>query len=595
MPEAGEILERYYGYRFFKEGQQQVIDSIIAGRDTLGIMPTGGGKSICYQIPALLLPGTTIVISPLISLMKDQVDALQELGIPATFINSSLDGAEAERRLQQARHGSYRLLYIAPERLESQRFMGMLAALPISLIAVDEAHCVSHWGHDFRPSYLAIAPMIGRLRQRPAVAAFTATATPEVRDDIVRLLRLDCPEIYIAGFDRPNLSLAVVRGENKRDYLRRYVQAHRNQAGIVYAATRREVDRICASLQQQGLAAGRYHAGLSDRERAQNQEQFLYDDIRIMVASNAFGMGIDKSNVRYVIHYNMPRSIEAYYQEAGRAGRDGDPADCILLFSPQDVHIQKFLIEQSPITPERQAQEYHRLQLIVDYCHTPSCLRNYILDYFGEQTHGPCDRCGNCQDDRELVDATEEARQIFTCVLSLRERFGMTLVAAVLRGSTGKKVLQYGLNRLATYGALQAMKEKEIVDLINALIAEGYLALSEGQYPLLKLTEKAGLVLQGEERVQRRARAETPAAAPAAGLLFERLRALRKELSRQRQIPPYLVFHDSTLTEMCRLCPQDREAMLAIKGMGEHKFALYGELFLAEICRYLQERDQAGK
>ncbi|MGD0154297.1 MAG: RecQ family ATP-dependent DNA helicase, partial [Thermacetogeniaceae bacterium] len=357
-----QILKQYYGYLSFKEGQRQIIESILKGSDTLGIMPTGGGKSICYQIPALLLPGITIVISPLISLMKDQVDALQVLGIPAIFINSSLTAKEVGERLLNARRGQYKLLYIAPERLESPRFLAMLASLTISLVAVDEAHCVSQWGHDFRPSYLAIASMLQEIKIRPVVAAFTATATHEVRQDIVSHLELNNPDIYITGFNRPNLSFTIVRGENKQDFLQHYVQGHPHQAGIIYAATRKDVDRLCAFLQKRGAAAVRYHAGLSDQERRTNQEQFLYDDIGVMVASNAFGMGIDKSNVRYVIHYNMPKNIEAYYQEAGRAGRDGEPGECILLFSPQDIHIQKFFIEQSTLTPERQANEYHKLQ-----------------------------------------------------------------------------------------------------------------------------------------------------------------------------------------------------------------------------------------
>lgn len=588
MQKAEQILKQYYGYLSFKEGQQQIIESILNRRDTLGIMPTGGGKSICYQIPALLLPGTTIVISPLISLMKDQVDALQGLGIPATFINSSLANKEVEERLINARREQYKLLYIAPERLESLRFLALLASLSITLVAVDEAHCVSQWGHDFRPSYLAIASMLKEIKTRPVVAAFTATATHEVRQDIVSLLGLNNPDIYITGFNRPNLSFTIIRGENKRDYLQNYIQSHRNQAGIVYAATRKEVDNLCTLLQKNGFAAGRYHAGLSDQERKTNQEQFLYDDIRVMVASNAFGMGIDKSNVRYVVHYNMPKNIEAYYQEAGRAGRDGEPGDCILLFSPQDIHVQKFFIEQSMLTPERQANEYHKLQAMVDYCHTSGCLRNYILNYFGEQASKDCGNCSTCKDDRERVDITEIAQKVFSCVIHLKQRFGITRVAEVLKGSKNKKVLQLGFERLATYGLLQDMKEQEIVDLVNMLIAEGYLASTAGQYPVVKLTAKAAPVLKGETSVFQKIRPRKQAVV-IDDSLFEQLRALRRECARQKQVPPYIIFSDSTLHEMCRFCPTDQESMLSIKGVGATKYDLYGTLFLEVIRDYLKE------
>ena len=554
-------------------------------------MPTGGGKSVCYQIPALLLPGTTIVISPLISLMKDQVDALNKLGIPAAFINSSLDYAEVEERFFRARRGQYKLLYVAPERLESQRFLALLGSLDVSLVAVDEAHCVSHWGHDFRPSYLSIASMLQELNSRPVVAAFTATATPEVRQDIVGLLRLSDPDVYITGFDRPNLSFAIIRGENKRDYLQHYIQTHRRQAGIIYAATRKEVDNLCALLQKKGISAGRYHAGLGDQERMDSQEQFLYDDIQVMTATNAFGMGIDKSNVRYVVHFNMPKSIEAYYQEAGRAGRDGEPGECILLFSPQDIQIQRFLIEQSTGAPERQANEYHKLQIMIDYCYTPGCLRNYILNYFGEQTGGDCHRCSACNDDRELTDITVVAQKIFSCIVRMRENFGRTMVAAVLKGSKSKKVTQFGLDRLPTYGSLQDMTEKEIVDLINVLIAEGYLSLTEGQYPLLRLTGNAAPVLNGQANVFQKVQPRKQAVV-ADDLLFERLRLLRKELSARENVPPYIIFADSTLHEMSRLCPIDKESLLAVKGVGAAKLDRYGALFLKVISDYLQANRQ---
>lgn len=582
-------MKQCYGYPDFKEGQQQIIDSIVQQRDTLGILPTGGGKSICYQIPSLLLPGTTIVISPLISLMKDQVDALKKLGLPADFINSSLDNFEVEERFNRARRGLYKLLYVAPERLESKYFSALLGSLDISLVAVDEAHCVSQWGHDFRPSYLAITSMLQGLDRRPVVAAFTATATPEVRRDIVALLRLNNPDIYITGFNRPNLFFAIVRGENKRDYLQHYIQSHRRQAGIVYAATRKEVDNLCALLQKKGIPSGRYHAGLSDQERKESQEKFLYDDIQVMVATNAFGMGIDKSNVRYVIHYNMPKNIEAYYQEAGRAGRDGEPGQCILLFSPQDIHIQRFLIEQSVVAPERRENDYRKLQIMTGYCYTSGCLRNYILNYFGERTLGDCHRCGTCNDDRELVDITTVAQQVLSCVVRMRENFGRTLVAEVLKGSNSKKVLQFGLHRLSTYGLLQDMTVKEIVDLIDVLVVEGYLSLTEGPYPLLRLAGRAAPVLKGEAKAFQKVRPKKQAVI-VDDLLFERLRALRKELSAQENVPPYIIFADSTLYEMSRLCPVDQESLLSVKGVGLNKLDRYGTRFLEVIRDYLKEK-----
>jgi ATP-dependent DNA helicase RecQ len=583
---AEQLLKQYYGYPSFKEGQQQIIKSIIEGHDTLGIMPTGGGKSVCYQIPALLIPGTTIVISPLISLMKDQVDALGKLGIPAAFINSSLDYGEVEERFFRAKRGQYKLLYVAPERLESQRFLSLLGSLDISLVAVDEAHCVSHWGHDFRTSYLAIASMLQELPSRPVVAAFTATATPEVRQDIIGLLRLNSPDVYITGFDRPNLFFGIIRGENKRDYLQRHIQAHRSQAGIIYAATRKEVDSLYTLLQKKRIAVGRYHAGLSDAERMTSQEQFLYDDIQVMIATNAFGMGIDKSNVRYVIHYNMPKSIEAYYQEAGRAGRDGEPGECILLFSPQDIQIQRFFIELSTADPERQTNEYHKLQMMIDYCHTPGCLRSYILNYFGEQTFVDCHHCSACNDDRERTDITVIAQKIFSCVVRMRENYGKTLVAEVLKGSKNKKVTQFGLHRLPTYGLLQDMTEKEIVDLINVLIAEGYLSLTEGLYPLLRLAARSVPVLKGEAQVFQKLQQPKKQAAVVDDTLFERLRALRKELSTRENVPPYIIFADSTLHEMVRLHPTDEESLLSVKGVGATKLERYGTLFLKAIRDY---------
>lgn len=589
LQRAKEALQKYYGYPELRDGQEKIMNSIFQGRDTLGIMPTGGGKSVCFQIPALLFPGLTLVISPLISLMKDQVDTLKSLGIPATFINSSLEYKEVVERIQLAKQGKYKILYVAPERLELDNFRTLFKTLEISLLAIDEAHCISQWGHDFRPSYRSIAPFIKKLPKRPIVAAFTATATEEVTKDIVKLLSLQQSNVFIMGFDRPNLTFSVLRGENKRDFLLNYLQANPNHSGIIYAATRKEVDTLTDFLNKNGHATGKYHAGMNDQARINSQEAFLYDDLRIIVATNAFGMGIDKSNVRFVIHYNMPKNMEAYYQEAGRAGRDGEPGDCILLYSAQDIILQKFLIENTIFSPERQSNEYKKLQIMVDYCHTPKCLREYILNYFGEENvSSKCNNCSTCNDDREIVDITKEAQIIFSCLKRMHEQYGITMVADVLKGSKNKKIMQAGFDRLSTYGLMNSLTVKDIKDTINVLVAEGYIYLTEGQYPIAKLQDKAISVLKGQEQVFHKLRKTTVAAAPD-NSLFELLRTLRKEISAKEGVPPFVVFSDSSLKEMCSYLPIDQSSMLAIKGVGQNKWQNYGQQFITLIKKYVEE------
>ncbi|MHB1407402.1 MAG: DNA helicase RecQ [Desulfitobacteriaceae bacterium] len=595
MNKALQILQKYFGYSQLREGQEKVIASLLQGSDTLAIMPTGAGKSLSYQIPALLFEGVTLVISPLISLMKDQVDALEQYGVPATFINSSLTLRETRNRIEKARLGEYKLLYIAPERLETESFASLLESLPISFVAIDEAHCVSQWGHDFRPSYLRLGPFLQGLSQRPLVGAFTATATAEVKQDITRHLRLIQPKIFVTGFDRPNLTFSTLRGENKKVFLLEYVQAHPEQCGIVYAATRKEVDTLQAFLAGKGMKAGKYHAGMNDMERQQNQEDFLHDRVNVIVATNAFGMGIDKSDVRYVLHYNMPKTMEAYYQEAGRAGRDGEPAECILVYSPQDVVLQRHMIEQTTLHPERKQSELKKMQEMVDYCHTTRCLRKTILEYFGENdVPEECGNCGNCKDDRETVDFTIEAQKIFSCIYRMRERFGMNLVAEVLKGSRNKKVLDLKFDRLSTYGLMRQMPVQEIKDCMNYLITENYLRLSTGEYPLVKLEPKVVPVLKGEAKVMRKVlrKIEKKNADPQS--LFERLHVLRRAIAAREKLPPYMIFADNTLREMAESCPTGRTALLRINGVGEKKLEKYGAEFLDEIQAYVQGRETLG-
>lgn len=586
LNKARQILQKFYGYEDFRPGQKKVVESLLNRNDTVAIMPTGAGKSICFQIPALLFEGVTLVISPLISLMKDQVDSLRQLGIAAVYINSSVSKAQLYKDLQDISAGFYKIIYIAPERLTSEYLPDSFKNLNISMVAVDEAHCLSQWGHDFRPSYRNILNFTNSLRIKPIISAFTATATPEVKTDIINLLGLKQPNIFVTGFDRPNLYFSVLRGEVKDKFVIDYVKKHQDEAGIIYVGTRKDVDALQVLLEIKGIKAGRYHAGMTDEERNQMQEDFLYDNLSVMVATNAFGMGIDKPNVRYVIHYNMPKNMEAYYQEAGRAGRDGLSGNCILLYSPQDTQLQKFLISKSTESEIRQQLEYKRLQSMVDYCHTPQCLRAFILHYFGEfDVEEHCDNCSNCKLEGELIDITIDAQKVLSCVYRMHERFGVKMIAEVLKGSKSAKVKQFNFERLSTYGLMKERKLKDISDLILRLSAMQYLDITESQYPVVTLNELSWQVLRGQKKVWQKM--VIVKKAKAKGELFEALRSLRKELATKEKLPPYMIFSDATLTRMATDKPTDLELMKNIRGVGEFKLQKYGEEFLTVIKSYI--------
>jgi len=599
--QALRMLETYFGYTSFRPAQEAPIASLLRNEDVIGIMPTGAGKSICFQIPALCKAGLTIVFSPLISLMKDQVDGLLVQNIPAALINSTLTQAEFNKTMYEVRSGKIKLLYIAPERLGSNFFCNVLRALPIAQVIVDEAHCISEWGHDFRPSYRLIGEWLNSLPKRPIVGAFTATATKYVENDIKKLLDLDKANVYVTGFDRPNLSFSVIRTPKRMDYVVHYVRQHANENGIIYCATRKDVDRVYENLTRAGIKVGHYHGGLSDEVRREMQNAYADDKLQVMVATNAFGMGIDKSNVRYVLHYQMPRNMESYYQEAGRAGRDGAPAECILLYSGQDVQVHKYLIEQSIETPERQEVELRKLQSMIDYCFCSNCLRKYMLNYFGESTvWTTCDNCSSCKGSADKVNVTKEAKAIFRAIMGTDERYGASMITSIVRGERTDRIMRAGHDALPVFGLLSNVDEKSIKGLIQQFVASGYLRSSTGKYPVLSLTAGAEEVLAGHKEVEEiRQHVSVPSRTTksrstvargksnsSAGGLFEHLRQHRKRLAEEAGLRPYLIFPDTVLIDLANLRPTTLGEFGNVKGVGEAKLKKYGLSFLQAIAEY---------
>lgn len=610
---ALETLKTYFGYDTFREGQEKIVEAILTNRDVLAIMPTGAGKSICYQIPALILPGITLVISPLISLMQDQVKALNDAGIHAAFINSSLTENQISKALYLAASGRYKIIYVAPERLENYEFLEFARNVEISMVTVDEAHCISQWGQDFRSSYLKIVEFIKNLPKRPIVSAFTATATEEVKNDILCTLSLADPEVVITGFDRKNLYYSVENIRRKDEFIMEYIEKHPTESGIIYCATRKNVDNLFELLFKRGVPVTRYHAGLTNETRKKNQDDFIYDRTPVIIATNAFGMGIDKSNVRYVIHYNMPQSMENYYQEAGRAGRDGENSQCILLFSLQDVMIDRMLLDNKDFSDVDEEDEYlirqrdiRRLQTMEGYCKTTGCLRNYILEYFGEKTSGPCDNCGNCHREYHEVDMTAEAKWVVNCVAETRGRYGLTIVLGTLMGAKRARLRELRTDQYKSYGALSGHSEAELRTLISQMTERGYLYQTQEKYSVLKLgditplkDENTRVIMRTYEekepdkkkKIQKAVRKRSTDALTSAGYdLFEVLRKLRLEIAKEESMPPYIIFSDKTLIDMCVKKPSDEEEMLNVSGVGANKLKKYGQRFLEEIQKFCTER-----
>ena len=593
-----EVLKKYFGYESFREGQQELITNILERHDVLGIMPTGAGKSICYQVPAVMLEGITLVISPLISLMKDQVGTLNEAGIRAAYLNSSLSYAQYRKALSLARGYTYKIIYVAPERLMSDEFLSFAKEMKISMVCVDEAHCVSQWGQDFRPHYLHIREFLKEMPQRPIVSAFTATATTQVKEDILQLLDMKDPYTITTGFDRKNLYFAVEKPKDKYQALLHYVKQHTEDAGIVYCLTRKTVEEVCDRLCADGFAATRYHAGLSDAERMNNQDDFIYDRKTIMVATNAFGMGIDKSNVRFVVHFNMPKNMESYYQEAGRAGRDGEQADCILLYSGKDVRLNQFLIEQGSghedmeeaVRMELQQKEKERLKSMTFYCTIPSCLRHYMLKYFGEESDGFCGSCSNCLTQYEECDIRMEASRLVECIRHSGERFGKTMIVDIVKGSANAKIKSYHLDRNPAYGSLKDSSRNHLYEILQHLQFQGILKQSEDGYSVLSIHQEELLPTDGPlmMKIVKEKQVQNPVVQTDSGdnRLFELLRICRSQLARKAHVPPYMVFSDKTLHDMCAKAPHSREEMLGVSGVGEVKYDKYGEAFLKVIASF---------
>ena len=604
-----QALKILFGYDSFRAGQKSVIDSILAGRDAFAVMPTGAGKSVCYQIPAVLLPGITLVVSPLISLMQDQVKALNEAGVPAAFINSSLSEKDYNETIRRARQGIYKIIYIAPERLVTEGVLALAKSVPVSMVTVDEAHCISQWGQDFRPSYMKIVEFVKTLEKRPIISAFTATATETVREDIICTLGLQNPFTLVNGFDRENLFFQVDKPKNKEQYILKYISEHSGDSGIIYCATRKNVDNIYELLKGKGVSVGKYHAGMSAEERKKMQDDFVFDYTSIVVATNAFGMGIDKSNVRFVIHYNMPQSMENYYQEAGRAGRDGLDAKCILLFSPQDIVINRFLLDHKEMQdldpPDRETvreRDARRLQVMERYCYTTECLRNYILKYFGENPEKPCQDCGNCLREFETLDMTEAAKKVINCVYEAKGRYGKQIIIDTVAGAKTARLEEIGAVHYKSYGVLAGTNKNLLRRLIEQLVLEGYLRV--GDYQVLKLGDISGLKnpeasifvkitdedKQPEKTAKTKKKAKSVETLTSSGYkLFERLKKLRLEIAREESMPPYIIFSDKTLIDMAAKMPASKPEMLDVSGVGENKFAKYGERFLEAIEEYRRE------
>lgn len=600
MSDKLSVLKDYFGHDSFRDGQEQIVDALLDGRDALCIMPTGAGKSMCYQIPALLFDGVTIVVSPLISLMKDQVGSLVQSGVPAAYINSSLSYPQFLRVLSNVEHGKYKIIYVAPERLLTDGFLDTCKKIKISMVAVDEAHCVSQWGQDFRPSYLKIISFVESLANRPIVGAFTATATNDVKEDIKKILRLENPFEITTGFDRPNLFFGVIKSSSKDEKLIDLIRERGDRSGIVYCATRKNVEAVCELLCDNGFSAARYHAGLDEYERRKNQEDFVFDRKNIMVATNAFGMGIDKSNVTYVIHYNMPKNIESYYQEAGRAGRDGGEADCILLYSPKDVRLNRFMIENSEgndeLTIEENEQirerDFERLKYMTFYSTTNDCLRGFILRYFGGEKKAYCGKCSNCLSVHKLVDVTIDAQKIMSCIARTGQRYGKTVICDVLKGSKSEKILKAELNNQSTYGIMKEVMARHIFGTIDFLAEKEYIS-ADNETEVLKLLPKSRDVLFGRERlvmkkvensekVVKTHRPEVPVNSD----LLDALKALRKGIASKKSVPAYVIFTDATLIDMCKKCPETPDEMLEVSGVGRTKLEKFGKQFLEEIAKF---------